>query len=777
MNIEDFNNKVLIINDGTKESLVKLLSGKLLNIKLITLSELKKKYYFDYDKESIYFICKKYNVNHDIAKIYLDNLYYISEIDNEKIRLLKEIKNELDSNNLLTYNPLFKDFLNNNKVVLFNVSNCDKFYKNIFNELNNVEEYNTESKSSVKDLYKALSYEEEISFVASKICELIKSGININNIKLANVNSGNTNIIKRIFKLFNIPVNLESDSTIEGVKLVKVFKENYNSDISKTIEEVEKYVKTKKDNEVFKQLINIVNSYSFIKDYMEVKELLFNDIDNTKIKSNKYSNSVKVIDFKNEIINDDDYVFLVNYNEGIIPINYKDEEYLNDELRTKCNISTSFELNKIEEEIIKNRIKSINNLIVTYSKYDSQGEIYISSSYDSEMFNNKDINISLEHSDIYNKLRLVSLLDDNKKYGTISDELVTLYNHYKDIDYSKYSNKYTKIDKDSLYEYMDKKLVLSYTSLNSYNECAFKYYLSSVLRLDQFKSSFEATIGNIFHHILAKCFEEGFDFESSWTYEIENCKYEFNNMENYFVNLLKKELILVIETIKNQLKYTSLTKNMYEKEIIIDINKDLHITFKGFVDKIMYNEFDGETIVAIVDYKTGNPNININNIKYGLDMQLPIYMYLIKNSNIVKNVRIGGFYLQKILNNEKTIEDRINGLKLQGYSNSDEDILSKVDSSYKNSNIIKSMKVGNNGFYKYSKVLTDDNFDYLSSLVDKKIKETSNKILDAEFDINPKMIKGKDKSCNYCNFKDICYMRNEDIVNLEEVKDIFGGEE
>ena len=197
--------------------------------------------------------------------------------------------------------------------------------------------------------------------------------------------------------------------------------------------------------------------------------------------------------------------------------------------------------------------------------------------------------------------------------------------------------------------------------------------------------------------------------------------------------------------------------------------------FKGFVDKIMYEEFNGETVVAIVDYKTGNPNIDINNSYYGLDMQLPIYMYLIKNE--IKNVRIGGFYLQKILNANKNIDDRINGLKLQGYSNSDIDVLSKVDSSYVNSDVIKSLKVGNNGFYAYSKIINDDEIDKLYNIVDSKIRETSNNIINAKFDINPKKINDKLKGCNYCKYIDICYKRNEDEVELKEIKNIFGGEE
>ena len=157
-------------------------------------------------------------------------------------------------------------------------------------------------------------------------------------------------------------------------------------------------------------------------------------------------------------------------------------------------------------------------------------------------------------------------------------------------------------------------------------------------------------------------------------------------------------------------------------------------------------------------------------------MQLPVYMYLIKNSNIVSNVRIGGLYLQKILGKEKTLDDKINALKLQGYSNSDMDVLEKVDSSFRDSNVIRGMKVKNDGsFYSNSKVLSDDEIDYLCNIVKQKIDEASKNILDGKFDINPKVIKNVNKGCMYCQYKDICYMKNEDIVNLEEKK-LFGGE-
>lgn len=782
MNLDYFNNKILIIKDKTKNSLLNTInkSKKLYNIKIITLSELKKKYFFDYDKESIYYLVNKYNIVSDLARIYLENMYYIKDIDNIKIKKLIDLKKELDDNNLLKYNDLFKNYLKNKKIVLYDLKNIDNFYINIFNELkkcNDVEEYIYDNPTSIKELYRANDIEDEITFVASKICELVKSGININNIKISNVNNENSTIIKRIFGYFNIPVNINSNISIKGSKIIKEFKNNYSKNICDTFDIIKKYIVNKDDNELYKQLVNIVNSYSFVDDYDLVKTLVYEDIDNIKTKSISFQNSVKVVDINDNIISDDDYVFLVNYNEGIIPVNYKNEDFLNDEIKKQLGISDSNDLNYKSEINLREKISKLNHLIVTYSKYNMGSEIYISSSYSKELFDEKDIHISFNHSNLFNKLKLVSLKDENRKYNTISKELLVLNKHYKDEDYLTYSNKFKGLDNKMLYDFLGNKLCLSYSSLNTYYECGFKYYLNNVLRLDKFEDSFEIHIGNIFHHILSKCFISDINFDEEWNKEVIGCNYEFNNMQKYFLGILKEELKLVIETIKEQLKYTSLTKIMCEKEIIINVNEDLHITFKGFVDKIMYNEFNGTTIVAIVDYKTGNPIININNCKYGLDMQLPIYMYLIKNSNIVSNVRIGGFYLQKILSSSKNRNDRIESLKLQGYSNSDIDILSKVDSSYNNSNIIKSLKTSSNGFYAYSKVLNDDEFDFISNLVNEKVNECGLDIINGKFNINPKKINDVNKSCKYCKYIDICYMNNDDIIEFEPVKNIFGGEE
>lgn len=771
--MEEFNNKIVILNDYAKKSFIKKID-KLINVKVITLSELKRKYYFDYDNKAIYFVSNKYNCIPEIANIYIENIYYLKDIDNEKINFLKDIKNDLDSNNLLTYNNLFKEFLKGKEIVLYNLKYTDKFYKNIFKELEKFSKitiYNDEDNSIVKELYKANNSEEEIAFVCSKITKLIKSGVNINNIKLANVKSDYEFIIRKTFKLFNIPINLPSFETIKSTSLVIKFKELYNSDINETIEKLKEFINTKEENDIYKSIISIVNNYLWSNDFLLVKDMVFNDIDNIKTPREKLKNAVEVIEFKKELVTDEDYVFLIGYNEGVIPVNYKDEDYLSDSIKEKLGLSTSFELNENAMNETKDNIRNIKNLIVTYPSHNLSSEIYISSSYEKDLFEEKELNISFNESNAYNKLKLVSEKDENSKFGTITDNLLKLSSHYKDMKYNSYDNKYKIIDKTKIKEFFKDGLTLSYTSINDYYMCSFRYYLNYILKVNKFEDTFEATVGSIFHKILSMCFDHDIDIIRTYETEIENSNYEFNESEKFFLSILKDELVLIIETIKNQLSYTQLTNSMYEKKIVIDVDKDLQIRFKGFVDKILYNEFNGKTVVAIIDYKTGNPNLNINNTIYGLEMQLPVYIYLIKNE--IKDVKIGGFYLQKILNNTTDKEKRLDSLKLQGYTNSDLDYIDKVDSSFNDSKVIKSLRTSSKGFYYYSKMINDEEIDTLYNVVDSKIKDASMSILDSKFDINPKEMNNENIGCSFCKYKDICFMKPKDTIKLKEVKNIF----
>ena len=62
--------------------------------------------------------------------------------------------------------------------------------------------------------------------------------------------------------------------------------------------------------------------------------------------------------------------------------------------------------------------------------------------------------------------------------------------------------------------------------------------------------------------------------------------------------------------------------------------------------------------------------------------------------------------------------------------------------------------------------------------IDKIIEENITNILGCDFNINPKQIGLDLVGCEYCKYKDICFMKNEDVVKLKEYSDLsfLGGD-
>ena len=769
-------NLVLVIPNNIKNSLIEKVrsENKLLDITFITKNEFIKKVTFDYDNKAIYYLMNKYNIKYEVAKVYLDNLYYISdkEYKSSKLNFLVNIKKELIDNDLLIIDKYYKKYLESKNICVYGFDYIDKYFKSILNKFSNVEIIDKEYQNyEINTIYECEDIEKEIEFVVSNICKLLESNIDINKIKLV-IPSEYNSYIDRIFKLYNIPININKTS-IYNTYIGSYFIDNIESDINNTLSKIENM-----DSDIYNKIINILNKYTWCEDYTKVTEMLIYDFKNTYITSDLV-NSVEIINLKDNDISVDDYVFVLGFNQGSIPIIYKDEEYITDNICNEVEIETTKEKNIKEKEIILKNLKSIKNLVITYKLKSNTDTYYISNLYDEINCKIEKVNVNnYKYSNKMNKIKLTKKLDNLTKYGIVDNDLGILYNNY-DVDYKSFNNKYTKIDKDNLYKFLNNKLLLSYSSLDNYNKCAFRYYLANILKISIYEETFMTNIGTIFHEVLSKINDDNFDLDIEYEKSINNLEKEFTIKEKFFLNKLKGELAFIIDTIRKQTELSEFDSYLYEEKIYTNIEGNIDITFMGIVDKIMYKEYPENTIVAIIDYKTGNPNTNLTNVVYGLDMQLPIYLYLAKNTNKLKNVEIAGFYLQKILNNEivKDYKNSYNklkedNLKLAGYSNSDTSILSKFDTTYEDSRVVKSLKTSSKGFYAYSKVIDNDNIDKIVNIIENKIKENAKDIENANFDINPKKQKDDLIGCKYCKFNDICFRKEEDVVKIKEYKDL-----
>jgi ATP-dependent helicase/nuclease subunit B len=307
------------------------------------------------------------------------------------------------------------------------------------------------------------------------------------------------------------------------------------------------------------------------------------------------------------------------------------------------------------------------------------------------------------------------------------------------------------------------KLNLSYSKMQIYNKCAFRYYLTDVLKLDVFEENFSTIIGSMVHYVLEKCLSNNNRNIDIYVNEYLNGRV-FTNKEKFFLEKYKVCIGELLEQIDLEKEFGSFDNALYEKKIVIDYGNN--IKFTGIIDKVLYKETNDNTYVTLIDYKTGNDDINLKYLHHGINMQLPIYLYLSNYLNF-RNVFYSGFYLQKF-----NITDK--DYRLVGYSNSDRDILSIIDNNYDNSKIIKGMKTNKDGsFSRYAKVFNNDDMNKIVNITGEKILEVIDNIKNNRFDINPKINGDKNIGCEYCKFKDICFVTKKDKVEIVECD--FGG--
>lgn len=772
--MEKLENNMLVICPN--EEKIKILhsleqQNKLYNIKFMTKQEYLNNYFFTYQDNAILYLMKKYHYKVDVCKVYLKYLYVTDEnkiYQNKKINFLQKLKKELIQENLLEYNPTFKEYLKNKKKLVLNYPKLDLYEKKALE----VEKKDpVEEKELTVTEYKTM--EEEVNGVALKIISLIKKNVDINKIYLTNVTSDYFYTIDRIFSYYHIPINLPRKTPIYGTKIVK----DYLKDETLNLEQ---------DNKITKKLVSILNSLVSIKDdSKEYHDLLLSKIKSATLSSEEYQDAIQVKDLDQEDFFDDEYVFVLGMNQDNLPKLEKDTDYVSDKDKKELDLYTTDEKNKQAKNSLIETLYKIKNLYLSYKLQTPFQSMYPSSiieEYKIKVVEPEQDNYS--HSNLYNELRLGSKLDTYNRYKEVSPMLKELFTHYN-IPYQTYDNSFKGINHDTYLENLPYPLKLSYTSINSYNECKFKYYLNYVLKINTYEDTFAAFIGSLYHKILQLYKYPNFNFEESYQKYLE--KRELSLKEKVLLVRLKKELLELLEQEKKQDLIFGYNEELHEQRIEIPLKKDIEVIFTGTIDKIMYYKKVEDTYFTIIDYKSGTVDTRLEKLKYGLSMQLPVYLFLINNSKVFDNPIFTGIYYQNILFNypsfdKKPIEDiKKERIKLQGYSTDDLSILSRFDPTYENSEVIKSMKYTDKGFSRFSKVLSDSDVYHIITYTKKEIIKDMNDILQGDFKINPKIYDGKDISCEYCNFKDICYKSQKDVVYLDKVTDLSfldeGGEE
>lgn len=771
------NQGFIICNASMKEKILRETST-IQNYIFLTLEELKRKLTFSVKPNATYQLMKHYGFSYSLSLEYIQAVGWIEDksYSNPKLDSIVSVYHFLKQENLLLFDDLFLFRLKQFPVTFIDPEPTKEYQKikEFTQKYTEVYEVFPPSNKYTPMVYEFKTIFDEALFVMNQIKANLRKGTSLNQIYIVHSDKNYETIFKRLSQSYGISMEFDSYQNISSAGIVKKFlkeclSQNHFQEVINQLDS---------SDPLYTTLIHILNDNDLIQEEPKACIPFLKAI----LKQTNYPKKtyVEAIHFHQEelVFDEKNIVFYVGFNLGASPKIYKEQGFLTDQDLEQLHLSTSTEKNTLAYERLKKWITETPNLKMSYKK-EAQTESFFPSLLIRDL-NLKVIQnpkIEYGYSKLEDELRLVGLYDLYTKYRQWHEDL----NEYGigDALYKTYDHSYKPISKSLLDEHFVKKpLKLAYSNVKLFFACPFSYFADRILGLNEFKPQMAARMGTFSHAVLEDSYNPDFDFQKSVEFHTkENAvdskdEFFFGQMTTVLENLLSfnrsHEMISELKTV--------------EREAHIEIVKEEY-TFEGFIDKLMYVIKDNEVYAAIIDYKTGADVVSLDNIEDGFHLQLPSYMYLLSKYPQFKDMKLHiiGIYLQKvnivIFDHKSDIDVQMaKKFMLEGYSVSNFELLKMLDPTYAHSTYIKSLGLGKDGFLKYSKIFLESDQDKIIDMVDHLLNCASSDIHSGNFTIAPKMIRGKNESCTFCKYKDICFMDFKDVVELTHKPFGKGGE-
>lgn len=351
-----------------------------------------------------------------------------------------------------------------------------------------------------------------------------------------------------------------------------------------------------------------------------------------------------------------------------------------------------------------------------------------------------------------------------------------------------------------------KELKNSVTRVEQYAQCAFAHFLQYGLQLkERYEFRFSGLdFGNIFHEVLRlypeRLKENGYTWKEIPEEEMfsltESCVQaataDYGNeiltssrRNAYLVERMTRIMKRTIWAITRQLKAGAFEPVDYELSfsymdgldtVKMDLEGDREMRLHGRIDRLDTYEEKDAVYIKIVDYKSGKTTFQIENLYYGLQMQLVVYLNaaleLAKQKHKGKNVVPAGIFYYNMddpfvsrMDDEASVEQEIEKeLKPNGFVNNNPNILQWLDSHFgtdgKLTKSVRSMAIPvettkDGSLSKRSSVMDTEKFKLMGEHVKEKMTSCGMEILDGNTAISPYRMKDK-TACEYCSFQSIC---------------------
>ena len=365
-----------------------------------------------------------------------------------------------------------------------------------------------------------------------------------------------------------------------------------------------------------------------------------------------------------------------------------------------------------------------------------------------------------------------------------------------------YTNLVERIPREKikrLYSNDNGRLIFSVSRIEKYAQCPFSYYVQYGLKAKD-RKVYEFTapdLGSFMHDILdqftnkirkdhilwgdltkERCSEIVNELVNNKLRNETNSILNSNKKYQYFSERFKKTITKSVTVISEQMRKGEF--DIFKSEfdfgdfkdsdpIKLELPSKETVYLKGRVDRIDKVDLNGETYIRIVDYKSGSKNFDLNELYYGLQIQLLVYLdAILKNSKqILKTQCMPGGILyfkidnpiiksKKALTEEEIQVEVLKKLKMDGLLLKNVELVKAMDKDMETYSLVIPAAFKKDGdFTSTSSVVTEEQFELLRKYVNDKMIEICEEMLSGEVKIEP-CKSSKVTYCDYCDYSAIC---------------------
>ena len=517
---------------------------------------------------------------------------------------------------------------------------------------------------------------------------------------------------------------------------------------------------------VFNDMNNYLNSNASFSEVIEVLKNISFESDKTEV----YQDTITISNLEDFVLEGKKIVYFLGATNEFLPKEFKPSHLISSYDIDKDNLNELILDNKNKWDYLFSHLILFKNVYVTTPKLGNDLKLK-----EASVMLNKVIKKNIEIAKIYDRKSMIkdyAIKLSNKKINKVCGD------YFCKINEVNHHNLNLRIPSNTALKLYSKTLNVSPSSIETYAKCPFYHFILYGLKLKvKEKYLFDSReVGTFVHYLLENVIKNDIDsIKEENTYEIIK-KYSLSylkdngkimdNKTKYLIEELSKSTSNVINMIVSEQEKSRFKPTFFELKIddnstvtplsVKLLNGTLNIN--GIVDRVDTYQDDENFYYRIIDYKTGEKKFRLDEVLMGLNLQMLIYLLVIKNSHSFtdkKMIPSALLYYPALLKESKssrglTLEEKeksvYDRLKMNGIINSSSDVLDLFG---------EDLKCYTDSFVRdklsFEKVFSMDDINNVFEYMINTIKTIGNNILDGKISVSP-----VEDGCKYCKFSSIC---------------------